>query len=182
MAQEGEHAGIAFVEVEGDQRAVAVHAQRQLGQVVGADGEAVEQFGELVHQQDVVRDLAHDVDLQPVAPALQAVALHRAEHPLRLVQAAAEGHHDLDVGQPHVATHAGQRPALQREAFLVSRMGVARRAPETQHGVFLDRLEPAPADQGGVFVGLEVRQADDHGTRVKGGGDGADFLRQPLDE
>ena len=61
-------------------------------------------------------------------------------------------------------------------------MGVARGAAETQHRVFLDRLEPAPADQGGVFVGLEVRQADDHWPRVEGGGDRADALRQPLDE
>ena len=40
-------ARVALIEVEGDDVGVAVDAERELGEVVGADREAVEQFGEV---------------------------------------------------------------------------------------------------------------------------------------
>ncbi len=46
------HSRIAFIEIEGDDFRIAIHAERQLGQVIGADGESVEQFGEGVDQDD----------------------------------------------------------------------------------------------------------------------------------
>ena len=42
-----------------------------LGRIIGADGEAVKPLGEGVDPDRIVRDLAHDVELQPVLPAPQ---------------------------------------------------------------------------------------------------------------
>ena len=44
--QHFEHAGIALVEIEGDDLGIAIDAQGQLRQIVGADREAVEQLRE----------------------------------------------------------------------------------------------------------------------------------------
>src|ERR1019366_8273769 len=60
------YAGVALIKVKGNDLGIAIHAQSQLGQIVGADGETVEQFCEGIDQDDVVGDLAHDVDLQSV--------------------------------------------------------------------------------------------------------------------
>jgi hypothetical protein len=73
LSQERKHAWIALVEVERDHPAVAIDSKGQLGEVVRADREAIEALGELVDQEDVFRDLAHDVDLKPVVAALQAL-------------------------------------------------------------------------------------------------------------
>ena len=110
------------------------------------------------------------------------MAGHRLEHAARLVQAAAERHHHLQVGQAHHVAHPLERLALEREAFGIGRVDVARRAAEADHRVLLVRLEHATAQQRGVLVALEVRQAHDHRPRIEGRGDGADALGQPLDE
>src|SRR6185437_5378542 len=55
---------IALVEQAGDDRGIAIEAQRQLGEVVGTDREAVEDVEEFVGQQRVRRDLAHHDDFQ----------------------------------------------------------------------------------------------------------------------
>ena len=175
-------AGVALVVVEGDELAVAVHAEGELGEVVRADREPVETLGELVDEHDVVGDLAHRVDLQPVLTALAARARPSAQHLVRLRDAADEREHQHDVGQAHVLADPPHRPALQREALGVRRVGVARRAAEPEHRVLLVRLEVAPAEQAGVLVGLEVGHPHDHRARVEGGGDGADALGEPLHE
>ena len=43
-------------------RGVPVHTQRQLREVVAADGKAVEALGELFRQDDVGGDLGHDIN------------------------------------------------------------------------------------------------------------------------
>jgi hypothetical protein len=53
-----DHRRIGFAEQRGQFARVAVDAERQLGQVVRADGEAVEAFGELLGADDVGGDLA----------------------------------------------------------------------------------------------------------------------------
>ena len=78
------HALVALVVVEGDDLAVAIDAEGELGQVVGADREAVEELGEAVDQDDVVGDLAHRVDLEAVLPARRPSSAIRVEDLLGL--------------------------------------------------------------------------------------------------
>ena len=49
-----QHAGIALVEVEGDDFGIPVHAQCELRQVVRTDRESIEQFGKGVDLDDIV--------------------------------------------------------------------------------------------------------------------------------
>ena len=171
-------AGVALVEVEGDHLRIAIDAERELRQVVRADREAVEQLGEGVDLDHVVRDLAHDVDLQAVHAALQAVLGHRLQHAFAFFDAAAERDHQLDVGQAHLVAHALHRRAFEREALGIGRVRVARGAAKADHRIRLGRLEPAPAEQARVFVGLEVRHAHDHRLRIERRGDRADAFGQ----
>ncbi len=98
------------------------------------------------------------------------------DHPARLLFPPAEGNHDAQIGQAHGLAHPHQSRALQREAGGVGGVGVARRAPEAEHRIGLLGFEAGAADQPGVFVGLEVRQAHDHRPGIEGRGDGPDAL------
>ena len=61
-------------------------------------------------------------------------------------------------------------------------MGIARRAPETQHRVFLFRLEIGAGHEICIFIGLEVGQPHDDRPRIERRRDRADALGQPFDE
>ncbi len=113
LLEEGEHAGVALVEVEGHHLAVAVDAERELGEVVGADREAVEALGELVDQDHVVGDLAHHVDLEAALAALEAFGRHHRQHLVGLVQAAAERDHDLEVRRAPWSRAPGASPRIR---------------------------------------------------------------------
>ena len=80
------HGRVALVEVVRQllQPGVAVQAQGELGQVVGADGHAVEVGQELVGQDGVARHLAHHDQAQAVLAALQAAVGQQLAHPLGL--------------------------------------------------------------------------------------------------
>ena len=177
-----QHAGIALVEIEGDDLGITVHAQRELGQVVGADRKSIEQLGKGVDLDDVVGDLAHDVDLKTVLAALQTVACHGLEHAPRFLDPPAEGNHDAQIGQPHVLAHAAQRGTFEREAGGIGRVRVACRTAEAEHRILFLGLEALTAEQPRVLVGLEIGQADDHGLGIEGGCDHAHALREPFDE
>src|SRR5690606_25720897 len=110
------HRRVALVEQAGDDARVAVQAQGQLGQVVGADREAVEDFQELLGQQGVRRHLAHHDDLQAMLAALQAVAGQFLDDGAALVQGADKGDHDPAVLQAHFLADLAHRLALQGEA------------------------------------------------------------------
>ena len=64
--QHFQHAGVALVEIERDDLGIAIDAQRQLRQIIGADRETVEQLGECVDADDIVGNFAHDVDFKAV--------------------------------------------------------------------------------------------------------------------
>ena len=147
QAQHLQHAGIALVEIERDDVGIAVDAERELGQVVRADRESVEHLGEGVDLDDVVGDLAHHVDLEPVLAALQAVARHRGQHLFGFDDAPAEGHHDQEIGQPHDVAHAPQRLAFERESVGVGGVRVARGAAKAEHRIGLVRLEGGAAEE-----------------------------------
>ena len=131
---------------------------------------------------DIVWDFAHDEDFEPVLAPLQSVPRHCRDHLLRLRDAAAERHHDLQIGQPHLVAHPGECGAFERKAVGIGRVGVTRGAAEAEHRIVLLRLEPGAADQAGIFVGLEVGQPHDDRLRIERRGDGADALRQLLDK
>ncbi len=75
-----------------------------------------------------------------------------------------------------------QRRTFERETRRVVRVHVARRAAPADHRVFLVRLEVGAAEQRGVLVALEVRQAHDDRPRPERRGDRAHPLAEPLDE
>ena len=170
---EAQHGRVALVEAL-EQARVAVHAEGELREVVGADGVAVEVLEKGVGEHGVRGDLAHLVDAQPALAALEAVARHELEHAPALLGRAHEGDHDGHVVQPHDLAHVAQGLALEGEALGEPRREVAEGAAEADHGVLLARLEALAADEARVLVGLEVRGAHDHGPRIEGGGDGAD--------
>src|SRR6202008_3055014 len=97
---------VAFVVVEGHDLAVAVDAESELSQVVGADGKAVEAFSELIEEKDVVRNLANRVNRKPVLAALQTEFGHCFQHQVRLGNSAHEREHDDDIRQAHLLAYA----------------------------------------------------------------------------
>ena len=66
--QQSLHGRIALIEVDRQQlqAGISVQPQRELGKIVGADGEAVEVLEEVVGEQRVRRQLAHHDDAQAV--------------------------------------------------------------------------------------------------------------------
>ena len=169
---------VAFVEQVGDEARIPVKPKRELGHVVGADGEAVEVLQELVRQQGVGGQLAHHDDFQPPLAAAQAILGQDLDHLLGFPHGTHEGDHHLDVGQPHDVTHPLHRLALEGEAGAEAVGDVARRATEADHGVLFVGLVAAPSHQVGVFVGLEVRHPHYDPLRPEGGGQGGDPLGQ----
>ena len=66
-----------------------------------------------VDQDDVVRDLAHHVDLEPVLAAPQPLLRHHRQHLVGLLEPPAERHHELEVGEAHLLAHAAHRGAFE---------------------------------------------------------------------
>ena len=178
----GFDAGVAFVEDMGEELGIAVDAERELRQVVRADREAVEDLAELGRQDHVARDLAHDVDLEALIPTLEAVARHLGQDLPPFLGRPTERHHHLEVAETHVVAHPAQGLALEGEAFAVALVMIARRAAKADHRVGLAWLEGATAEEIRILVGLEVREADDHRTGMKGGRDGPDARSHAIDE
>ena len=67
------HGRIALV-VAAQQAGITIYAQAQLRHVVGADGEAVNPFQELIGQHGVGGNLAHHDDFKAIATAFEAIA------------------------------------------------------------------------------------------------------------
>ena len=59
----------------------------ELGQVIGADREPVEERGELVGEDGVEGNSAHHVHLEPVVAASEPVGAQQLEHPPSLLEA-----------------------------------------------------------------------------------------------
>ncbi len=176
------HGWIPFIEDGRDDFAVAVDAEDELGEVIGADAEAVEEFGEFVGEDHVAGDLAHDVDLEVVLAAFQSVPGHLGLDAPGFVEGATEGDHQLEVGESHLLADLEDGGAFEGEPGLITGMIVSAGAAEPDHGVFLDGFVGLAADEIGVFVGLEVAEAEDDVLGVKGGGDHRDALGELVDE
>eukprot|EP01107_Rhizomastix_libera_P017718 TRINITY_DN8690_c0_g1_i1.p2 TRINITY_DN8690_c0_g1~~TRINITY_DN8690_c0_g1_i1.p2 ORF type:complete len:760 (+),score=-5.99 TRINITY_DN8690_c0_g1_i1:96-2375(+) len=180
--QQGLDRRVPLVEEGSHQAGVTIQAQGQLGQVVGADGEAVEHFQELVGQQGVGGNLAHHDQLEIVLALLEAVFGQQADHALAFIDGAHEGHHQFHVGQAHFFADLLHGPAFHLETVAEGAGDVAGGATEAQHGVFFLGLVEVAAQQLAVLVGLEVGETHDDGLGPEGGGDGGDPLGQLLDE
>ena len=85
-----EHGGVAFVEF-GEQAGIPIHAQGELSQVIRADGEAISHLQKRIRQQGVGGDFAHDVELQAVFAALEAMLCHQLNHGLGFAHRAHKG-------------------------------------------------------------------------------------------
>ncbi len=163
-----------------DDGRIAVQAEAELGQVVGADREAVEDLQELIGEQCVGRHFAHHDDLQAVLALLQAVLFQHLDDLAAFFQGAHERNHDPQVVQAHFVAHAQHGLAFQREGGREARIDVTAGAAEADHRVLFVRLVVAAADKVGVLVGLEVRQAHDHRVRCDRGGEGGDAFGQAV--
>src|SRR3989344_615067 len=172
---------VTLVEQVRDDPGVTVQAQGELGQVVGTNGETVEEFEELFRQDRVGRQLAHHDDAQAVVATGQAVFGEQIHDLARFAQGTDERHHDFDVGQAHLVAHALEGATFEFEAVTERFADVTRGAAEAQHRVLFFRLVELAADQVGVFVGLEVRQTHDDLFRPERRCQGADAFDQFLD-
>lgn len=77
---------VGLIEDAGKDLGVAVDAEGQLGQVVTADRKTVEALREVLGEDDVGRDLGHDVDLQALPAAYEPLLHHRVEDTVRLAE------------------------------------------------------------------------------------------------
>ena len=108
---------------------------------------------------------------------------HFGQHAAAFLDRAAEGDHQLQVRQAHFVADLLHGPAFQRKAVAIPLVVVARRPAEAEHRVFFGRLERLPADQVGVFVGLEVADSRTITSRgIKRRGDHRHALGQLIDE
>ncbi len=118
---------------------------------------------------------------RPFSPRFRPLSASSWVTALRLAQGAHERHHDLHIGQPHLVAHALQGAAFELEAGPEYLVDIARRAAKPQHRIFLVRLVVLAADQIGVLIRLEIRQAHDHRLGRKCGGDLRDAFGQLVD-
>jgi hypothetical protein len=99
---------VTLVEQVRDDPGVAVQAQGQLGQVVGADGEAVEELEELSARMALDGSSHIMITRRPFSPRFRPFSASRSTTWLGFAQGAHERHHDFDVGQAHLVAHALQ--------------------------------------------------------------------------
>ena len=110
-----QHAGIPFIEVECDDVGIAVDAERELGEIVGAYRKSVEKLCELIDQNHIVGNFAHHEYFQAVSPP-KTVLRQRVDDLAPLLDTPAERNHDFQVRQPHDIPDAAQRLAFGRQA------------------------------------------------------------------
>ncbi len=101
----------------------------------------------MVDVDDIVRDLAHDVDLEPVLAAVQPVARQRLDDAPAFLDPPAEWHHDQEVGEPHFIAHPAQRRAFEREPFGIGGVRIARRPAETRPLAFMAYVSKEPGSR-----------------------------------
>ena len=116
--------------------------------------------------------ISHPLDLEP-APARARPCSAITARTRSASWAFGERHHDDHVGKADLLARLADGAALEGKAVAVAGVVIARGAAEAEHQVLFPRLEGGAADQVGVFVGLEVAEADNHRVRVKGRGQSA---------
>ena len=115
------HGIVLFVEKFGKILRVAIDAKCELGKIVAADREAVEAFGKSLCQNDIRGNFAHDIDLESVFAAAQAVLGHDRQYAVGFRDRAAERDHDDHIGKAHFFTHASDGLAFQGKSLAIAR-------------------------------------------------------------
>src|SRR5438034_1095649 len=182
LSQQGFHRRIALVERLRYQSRVAVQSERELREIVRPDRESVEVLEKLLGEHRVRRHLAHHDEPQAVLPALQAVHGEQLDHLGALLERAHERHHDLDIDEADLVSHAAHRLAFHVEAMAERLRDITRGAAESEHRILLVGLVARAAGQFLVFVRLEIRQAHDHRLRPERRGDGRNAFAQLFHE
>ena len=175
------HAGVAFIEEISHQSRIAIEAQGELGEVIGADREAIEAFGEGLGGDHIAGQLAHHIHLEAVTTAHQTLLRHQGQHLVRLLGGAAKGHHRDRVGEPHPLPHPFEGLAFQGESGGKGGGGVAGGAAPAQHRILLDWLEDRSAEEAGVFVALEIGEAQNHRSGMERRRDACHALSELVD-
>lgn len=179
---EAQHRWILLVEIGSQDGRVTVHAERELRQIIGADGKAVKLGSKSVNRQRITRNLGHRINLEAVPAAHEAMMRHRRRHPASFFYRPAERNHDDDIIEaPHFA-HLGERTALQRERRRVIRVDVARCPPKPDHRIFLESFKIRAAEQRSILIALEIGHAHDDRARIEGRGNDPDAFGQAIDE
>ncbi|MBA7629865.1 hypothetical protein ES703_37372 [subsurface metagenome] len=107
---------------------------------------------------------------------------HGFNHPFTLFRGPAEGHHDLDIGQPHLISGLEDGLALQTECLPKALIIVTGGPPPANHGVRLLWLIEVAADEVGVLIALKIREAHNDIFGIEACGNPADALGQFIDK
>ena len=172
---------MALIKQVGHQGRIPIQAQGELGEVVGTDRKAIEALGKGRRSDHIAGQFAHHQHLQTVFASHQALAGHLGQHAIALFWGAAEGHHRLGVGEPHGVAHPLEGLAFQAEGLPKPWGGVAGGAAPAEHRVLLLGFKVAAAQQPGVFIALEIGEAQHHRPGKEGRRDPAHALGQPID-
>ena len=175
------HTGVAFIEEIGHEGRIAIEAQGELGEVIGADREAIEAFSEGLGGDHIAGQFAHHEHLQAVLTAHQTLFRHQGQHLVPLLGGAAEGHHRDRVGQPHPLPHPFKGLTFQGESRGEGSGGVTGGAAPAQHRILLNRLKGCSAQKPGVFVALEIGETQNHRSGMERRRDAGHPLGQLVD-
>lgn len=172
---------VAFIEERCDCIVVAVAAHDEHGQVVGADGIAIDELIELVSQDDVGRDFSHEPYFE-VRTAMEAFLSHEVDDFLHFIDAAAEGNHDVEVLETVFFTDFADGFQFQFERFDVFRVIVTGSTAPAEEGAAFLGFVFITARQVAVFTRFEVAQAQRDRTRSQCLADLADAFGQLIDD
>ena len=172
---------VAFIEERCYRIVVAVAAHDEHGQVVGADGIAIDELVELVGQDDIGRDFSHEPDLE-VRTAVEAFLSHEVDDFLHFIDAAAEGDHDVEVLVAVFFADFADSFQFQFEGFDVFRIIVTGSTAPAEEGAAFLGFVFVTACQVAVFTRFEVAQAQRDRTRSQCLADFADTFGQLIDD
>ena len=144
-----------------------------MGEIVGANREAVEALREGLRLDHIAGQFHHHVYLQSVLAPHQAMAGHLLQNFVALCGGAAEGHHRDPIGKAHLFAYPPQGLAFQAKCIAKFRGVVAAGASPAQHWVLLLGFKIGATEQLGVFVALEIGEPQNHRLREKSRGDTA---------
>ncbi|OPY87534.1 MAG: hypothetical protein A4E72_01462 [Syntrophus sp. PtaU1.Bin208] len=165
-----------------DFRGVSVQSKGQLGQVIGTDGETVEDLAEFFDEDDIAGNLNHHIDFQPIFPLDKAFARQDADHLFPLIHGTAEGYHHFHIGEAHFIPDFLHGFAFQGEGIAILVIIISRCAAEPDHGILFMGFEVGTAHEVGVFVTLEIAHPDNDVIGVESGTDLRHTLCQNIDK
>ena len=137
---------------------ITVAAQYQHGQIVGADGIAINIVVKLVCQNDVGGDFSHQPNFEVLATAQTAVS-HNGNNLFALFHVAAEGNHNVQVLQAELFAYLANSQAFQLEGFDIFGVIVTGSTAPAQESRGFIGLELVAALQIAIFAGFEIGEA-----------------------